>query len=112
MSTAAIRRYWSRVVALGCAVHGPGCAAEIAHCIGKPSVTERVQEPKPKGRKLPRHDWLVIGLCPPLHRLSCYSLDYAPKEWEATHGPVATMIDRIAAKLGVDVWRLSQVGRK
>ncbi len=97
---------------MGCAVHGPGCEAEIAHVIGKPSVTERVKEPKPKGKKLPRHDWLVIGLCPYLHRQTCYSLDYAPDEWEASYGPVATLLDRLAEKLGVDVWALSQEGRK
>ncbi len=112
MSTAAIRRHWDRVVALGCAVHGPGCAAEVAHLIGKPSVTERVLEPKPKGRKLPRHDWLAIGLCPAAHRLYCWSLDNSPKEWEARFGKCADILDAVAERLGVDVWALSQQGRK
>lgn len=110
--TAAIRRYWSAVAALGCAVHGPGCAAEIAHVVGKPSVTERIKEPKAKGKKLPRHDWLVLPLCPALHRLYCWSLDNAPKEWEATYGKCADMLDEVARRLGVDVWALSQRGRK
>jgi len=48
-----LKRYWSRVAALGCAVHGEGCAAELAHAHG-PSVTERMQEPKAKGKKLAR----------------------------------------------------------
>lgn len=112
MSTAAIRRHWSRVIELGCAVHGPGCPSEIAHVIGKPSVTERVQEPKPGGKKIPRHDWLTIALCPAFHRHYCWSLDRAPAEWEARFGRCADMLDAIVKALGVDVWALSQEGRK
>lgn len=108
MSTAAIRRYWTRVAANGCAVHGPGCAVHIAHCAGKPSVVERIKEPKAKGKKLLRMDWIVVGLCPELH----YMLDYDPAEFERQHGPVAVLVDRLAARLGVDVWALSQRGRK
>lgn len=112
MSTAAIRRYWTRVAALGCCVHGPDCQAEIAHCIGKPSVTERMQEPKPKGRKLPRHDWLVLPLCPWMHRIAVDSLDLCPRFFEAHYGTVAHHIDSIALQLGVDVWALAKVGKK
>jgi len=112
VSTAAIKRFWNRVVGLGCLVHGHGCEPEICHVIGKPSVTERTKEPKPRGKKLPRHDWLVIPLCPALHRLDNDSLDLNAKAFEAEHGPVADMVDRIAARLGVPVWDLANKGRK
>lgn len=106
MSTAAIKRYWSRVAANGCIVTGR--PAHIAHVVGKRSVTERIQEPKPKGKKLPRHDWLVLPLAPELH----YMLDYDPEAFERAYGPVAALVDKLAARLGVDVWALSQEGRK
>lgn len=95
---------------MGCLITGR--PAEICHCIGKPSVTARIQEPKPRGKKLARHDWLVIPLEPRLHRLGQVCLDLNPKEFEATYGPVARMLDLIAERTGVDVWKLSQVGRK
>lgn len=110
MATNAIRRFWSRVTALGCIVcSGP---AEVAHVIGKPSVTERIQEPKPKGKKLPRHDWLTIPACPWHHRYAPDSLDLAPRDFERNYGAVAEHLDMIAARLEVDVWGLSQKGRK
>lgn len=107
-----VRAYWSAVAGMGCAVHGAGCPAEIAHCVGKPSVTERIKEAKPKGKKLPRHDWLVIGLCPRLHRIAADALDYNPAAFEARYGPVAGMIDRLVERTGIDVWARSQRGRK
>ena len=110
MATNAIRRLWSRITALGCVVcQSP---AEIAHAIGKPSVTERVQEPKPKGKKLPRHDVLVIGLCPFHHRWAPDSLDLNPRLFEANYGRVADHLDALCNVLGVDLWSLSQRGRK
>ncbi len=112
MTTAAIKRHYARVIELGCALHGLGCPAEIAHCAGKPSVVERTKEPKAKGKKLERLNYLVIALCPAFHRLYCWSLDNSPKEWEARFGKCADMLDDVAARLGVDVWKLSQQGRK
>lgn len=110
MANAAIRRYWTKLAKLGCVVcHGP---AEIAHCAGRPSVVERIQEPKAKGKKLPRLDWLVLPLCSFHHRTGPDALDLAPRAFESRYGPVAWHIDRIAKKLGVDVWSLSQQGRK
>lgn len=106
MATAAVKRYWNRLAAMGCVVTGR--PAHIAHVVGKPSVTERIQEPKPKGKKLPRHDWLVVPLAPELH----YLLDYEPQRFETEYGPVAKMVDTVADRLGVDVWALSQRGRK
>lgn len=110
MSTAAVKRYWQRVADLGCLISGG--PAEVAHVIGKPSVTERLQEPKPKGKKLPRHDWLVIPLAPEYHRILPYSLDLNPGEFERRYGPVAAMVDHVAAKLNTPVWELAQKGRK
>lgn len=104
--TAAQRRHWDRVAALGCIVTGR--QAHLAHCAGKPSVVARIQEPKAKGVKLRRLHWLVLPLAPELH----YLLDYDPEAFERQHGPVAGLLDKLAARLGVDVWRLSQEGRK
>lgn len=110
MSTAAVRRYWDRVAALGCAICGG--PAEIAHCHGG-SITERMQEPKAKGKKLARWDWLVIGLCPAHHRdTSPLGLDRNVREWEFSYGDQAMWIDRISKRLGVDVWTLAKVGAK
>jgi hypothetical protein len=110
MSSAAVKRYWTRVAELGCVVCGG--PAEIAHCAGKPSVVERIQEPKAKGKKLARMDWLVLPACAYHHRLSHASLDRWPTEFEIINGRIADHIDRISTKLGVDVWALSQQGRK
>ena len=110
MTIAAQRRFWNRVAALGCMVTGG--PAEICHVVGKPSVTERIHEPKPKGAKLYRHGWLVIPLTPELHRLDRDSLDLNPAAFEARYGPVAAMVDRVQELTGVPVWELSQVGRK
>lgn len=110
MSTAAIKRYWTRVADLGCVIcHGP---AEIAHCAGRPSVVERIQEPKAKGKKLPRMDWLVLPLCAFHHRTGPDSLDLNPRAFESRYGPVAWLLDRQAERLCMPIWELSQVGRK
>jgi hypothetical protein len=110
MASAAIKRFYNHLADMGCVVCGG--PAEIAHCAGKPSVVERIQEPKAKGKKLPRMDWICIPLCPLHHRLDRFSLDTAPEHFEKLHGPVAKHIDRIGKKLGVDLWTLSQQGRK
>ena len=57
MSSAAVRRYWNRLIELGCVCCGG--PAEIAHCHGG-SVSERMQETKAKGKKLARWDWLAM----------------------------------------------------
>ncbi len=112
MASLPIRRYWYQVTARGCAVHGPDCAAEVAHVAGRPSIVARTKEPKAKGKKLARLDWLVIPLCPYLHRWAPDALDMNPRLFESRYGSVADMIDRQAAALGVDIWTLSQRGRK
>jgi hypothetical protein len=108
--TKALRLYWNQVAAMGCVVCGG--VAEIAHGAGKPSVTERMQEPKAKGKKLPRMDWLVIPVCAWHHRQAVDALDLNPRLFEEHYGPVAKHIDRIARKLGIDVWAKAKEGRK
>ena len=107
-----IRRYWNSVVELGCVVYGCWQPAQVAHVIGKPSVTERIKEPKPKGKKLARHDFLVVGCCHFHHSLSRDALDNNAAAFEEKYGPVAAHIDKIAAVTGLDLWALSQEGRK
>lgn len=97
--------YWNRVAALGCVIcKGP---AQIAHAHNG-SIRRRMQEPKAKGRKLPRYDWLVIPACPWHHKL----LDDGVGAWESVYGDQAMWIDRISKQLGVDVWALANQGRK
>jgi hypothetical protein len=110
MPNAAAKRYWSQVASLGCLVCGG--LAEIAHAAGRPSVTARLQEPKAKGKKLPRMDWLVVPLCMHHHRMSVDALDLNPRLFEERYGPVAGHIDRIAERFGVPVWDLAREGRK
>jgi hypothetical protein len=45
--TAVQKQHWNEVASLGCVVCGG--MAQIAHVAGKPSITERMQEPKAKG---------------------------------------------------------------
>lgn len=105
MSTAAVRRYWNRVAELGCCVCG--LPAQIAHAHNG-SIRDRMQEPKAKGKKLPRLDWLVLPICDSHHR----SLDADVHRWERVHGEQAAHIDRLILKLGVPVWDLARVGMK
>lgn len=110
MATAAVKRYWTRVAELGCCICG--APAEIAHAHGG-SIVERMQEPKCKGKKLARYDWLVLNLCPNHHRdTSINGLDGNVSAWEYAYGTQAMWIDRLILKLGVEVWELARVGQK
>lgn len=110
MSTAAIRRYWDAIVDMGCVICGG--PAEIAHAHGG-SITLRMQEPKAKGKKLPRMDWICLPLCVWHHRdTSPCGLDRNVAEWEFVYGDQAMWIDRISSKLGVDVWAKAKEGKK
>lgn len=72
-----------------------------------------MQEPKCKGKKLARLDWLVLPLCPHHHRdTSACGLDRGPERWEYAYGEQAMWIDRLILKLGVPVWDLARVGQK
>ncbi len=106
----AVRRYWDRVARMGCVLCGG--PAEIAHCHGG-SVRERMQEPKAKGKKLARWNFLVLPLCPP-HGREPYplALDTDVGAWEETNGPQTHYLDKIAAELGVDIWALAKEGAK
>ncbi len=74
---------------------------------------ERLKEPKCKGKKLARLDVICLPLCPHHHRdTSPCGLDRDVAAWETAYGDQAMWIDRLIAKLGVDVWALAQVGRK
>jgi|GEM_PF-3860208 hypothetical protein len=110
MATAEIERYWKLIVRYGCITLigddlavACGAPAEIAHCHGG-SIVERMQEPKAKGRKLPRYDWLVLPICPHHHRLTTFGLDHGPLRWEQRHGPQAVYLDHLIRRTGVDVW--------
>jgi hypothetical protein len=89
MPTADVKRYWSLIVKDGCILCGG--PAEIAHCHGG-SIVERTKQPKAKGKKLPRFDWLVLPLCP-------------------LHGrePYPTGLDLLVIGTGIDVWALAGV---
>jgi hypothetical protein len=104
MATADVKRYWDRVAALRCVVcYSP---AEIAHAHG-PSVTLRMMEPKAKGKKLARYDWLVLPLCPHHHRWNHEALDNNPRRFEECHGKVADWIDYLCAWSGLNLWALA-----
>ncbi len=105
MTTAAVRRYWGRLIADGCIITGG--PAEIAHAHGG-SIVERMQEPKAKGVKLPRYDWLVLPLCPELHRLGKLALDNDVKAWEEFYGSQAYHIDQLAARYDLPLWDLAR----
>jgi hypothetical protein len=106
--TAVQKRFWSRVAARGCEIAICRQPAQVAHMAGKPSVTERLQEPKAKGLKLRRLHWLVLPLCPFHH----HWIDNRPISFEREFGRVADMLDRMAGELGVDVWAKAKEGKK
>lgn len=99
MPTAEVRRYWQRLVDMGCVI----CRrpAEIAHMHG-PSLTERGFL-KPKGKKQSWQDWLVLPLCPDHHRLDG-GFDVATASWEQKNGRAADWIDYLCELMEVDLW--------
>jgi len=105
MSTAAVRRYWTKLAEGGCLITGR--PAQIAHAHGG-SIVERTHEPKAKGRKLSRLDWLVLPLAPEIHA----ELDANVAAWEKKYGPQAYWIDVLCKLYRADLWALAQVGRK
>lgn len=104
-ATAEQRRYWTKLVMLGCIVCGS--PAEIAHAHSG-SIRERMHEPKAKGKKLQRYNWLALPLCPPHHRDTyCNGLDRNVAAWESKYGTQAEHIDKLGALFGMDLWRLA-----
>lgn len=107
-ATAAQKRYWNRAAALGCLICGG--PAEIAHAHGG-SIVERMQEPKAKGKKLQRYNWLVLPLCPTHHRIGGpkdYALDLDGMMWEIFYGTQASHIDHLCERFGIDLWALAR----
>lgn len=107
----ALTRYWDALVRDGCIIcHAP---AEIAHAHSG-SIVERMQEPKARGKKLPRYDWIVLPLCPGHHRdTSPTGLDRDVEAWESIYGTQADWIDRTnQARTGVDPWAKAAALRK
>lgn len=107
MAGAETRRYWSWIASHGCLICGG--PSEVAHAHGG-SIVERMQEPKAKGVKLARYDWLVIPLCPAHHRLHNDSLDHGVDRWELRFGRQADWIDVLVAESGINVWALAARG--
>lgn len=109
MAAAKVKRYWAQLAELGCLVCG--APAEIAHCHGG-SIVERMHEPKAKGKKLARMDWLVLPLCP-AHGREPYpdALDTDVVRWEARWGTQAVYIDRLGRCFGLDLWALARDDR-
>jgi hypothetical protein len=101
LSTAAIRRYWTRLVDGGCCICGG--PAEVAHTHGG-SIVERLKEPKAKGRKLPYMDFLVLPLCMRHHRIGPTALDNDVDAWESIFGEQAIWIDNMKSRTGIDAW--------
>ena len=104
MTVAAVKRYWTRLVADGCLLCG--APAEIAHCHGG-SMTARIGV-KAKGKKLSRLDWCVLPLCPAHHRdTSEFGLDRDVSRWEAEHGTQESHLNLLCRHHGLDLWALS-----
>jgi hypothetical protein len=109
VSTAEIRRHWSRVASLGCLVsHRPHPTLHHVHggSVRAAGVT------RGKGQKT--SDWLVIPLDAEFHtgRFGIDSGSYTVEEWEATFGRQAEYVDEVCARLGVDVWAKAGIDRR
>ena len=105
-ASAAVRRYWGRLAAMGCILCG--APAEIAHAHGG-SIVERMQEPKARGKKLARMDWTVLPLCYLHHRdTSPVGLDRDVAAWERANGSQARYIDLLCGRTGINLWELAR----
>lgn len=110
MALAPVKRYWNKLAAMGCIVTGG--PAEIAHCHGG-SLIEHGRSmgrdyQKAKGKKLAHMDWLVLPICPDLHRIQPFALDHNVDEWEYRYGPQTYWLDVMIARTGIDVWALAR----
>jgi hypothetical protein len=110
MSSASVRRYWSKIVPMGCLICG--MPAEIAHCHGG-SIVTRGRElgrdyTKAKGVKLGYMDWLALPLCPIHHRAEHGGLDAYVEAWEHVHGKQSYWIDVLIERTGINVWALAK----
>jgi hypothetical protein len=105
MSTAAVKRYWDRVAALGCCICS--APAEIAHCHGGSMVP--IMGPHAKGKKVPRFDWLVLPLCPKHGREQFGGLDANVRDWERRFGTQLVHLLRLSTDLDVNIWAHARV---
>lgn len=101
VATAEIKRHWQRVADLGCIITGQ--PAEIAHCHAG-SMKELGPEWQP-GMAQKQSDWLVLPLCPRLHRWGPKSLDGGnPDEWELLWGTQMDLLRELSERLGYNVF--------
>lgn len=100
-ATAAQKRHWDAVAAMGCIITGG--PATIHHCHGGSMKDRGVH----RGAGMKTSNWLVIPLAERLHT-GPGGIDGFPRpsveEWEAKHGRQADLLDEVARRLGVDVW--------
>jgi hypothetical protein len=102
MATEEIRQHWARVVEHGCIITQQ--PAEIAHCHGG-SISDELPPSFRPGVAQKQSDWLVLPLCPRLHRLGPNSLDGGSvREWEATWGTQMDFLRELSGRLGYDVF--------
>lgn len=109
--TAAQKRYWTRIAAMGCiCCERP---AEIAHAHSG-SILEKGVElgrdyTKAKGWKLPYMNWLVLPICPE-HGRNPYpeALDSNVEAWEEKWGTQVYWIDEMIRRTGLNVWDLAR----
>ena len=65
-------------------------------------------EPKAKGVKLRRYNWLCIPLCPFHHHI----LDSGVEKFEIAYGTQAVFIDKLCEIFSIDLWALAKQGKK
>lgn len=110
VSTAAVRRYWTQIAAMGCICCGS--PAHIAHAHGESLIvygrTLGRDYQKAKGKKLPYMDWLVLPICPRHHIEASDSLDKYPEAWEDRWGPVVYWLNIMVERTGVNIWALAK----
>lgn len=105
-ATAAQRRYWTRVIALGCVItHGP---AEICHCHGGSIADLGIY----RGKGTKPSNWLVLPLAPRLHRAEYKGLDYDVRAWEAENGTQVDFLKMIGRQLGINQFELAAAEEK
>lgn len=98
MATAEVKRFWSAVAGLGCAVCHTRHEVTIHHCHGGSCRGLRGMGLKPS-------DWLVIGLCV-RHHTGAAGADSSMgiQTWEGMHGPQLLMLFRVALVLGINTF--------
>ena len=100
--TQAIKDHWQLVAEMGCII--TGLPAEIAHCHGGSIIAELGYRWQP-GMAQRQNHWLVIPLCPQLHR-GRHGLDTnSVSAWEARYGRQVALLEEVSWRLGYCVFR-------